>query len=145
MNMTEEEHRQLRSDVKRKARKLGKEAVFVPAWIAAHDPRGSHRAMLDAVQTVYEAIEHAALAFAQQFPGVPYQAVMHELRCLAVPGFSNEPLAQRLDRTESIVNQLADHPINMAGQMARPVTMRVSEGAPVEVAHDDSELARLCH
>ncbi len=108
LNMQEEEHRKVRFDVKRKAAGRGQVAVFVPAWIAAHDPRGSHRAMLDAAQSVYEAIEHAALLFAQQFPGTSFQSAMHELRCLAVPGFSSEPLAQRLDRIDTIVDQLQD-------------------------------------
>ncbi|WP_148260822.1 hypothetical protein [Ectopseudomonas mendocina] len=144
LNMTEAEHRQLRADVKRKARTFGKTAVFVPAWIAAHDPKGSHRAMLEAAHCVYETIEHAALAFAQEFPGVSFQAVMRELRCLAVPGFSSEPLGQRLERINSVVDQLAGHPLDIAGQLARPVTTRVPEMHCIGVARDDSELARLC-
>lgn len=144
LSMQEPEHRSLRADVKRKAKGRGQTALFVPAWIAAHDPRGSHRAMLDAAQSVFEAIEHAAMEFAQRFPGVPHQSVMHELRCMAIPGFSNEPLGQRLDRTAAIVNHLANHPINIVQQMARPVSMRVPGVSVPEVAHDDSELAHLC-
>ncbi|HDS1756980.1 hypothetical protein [Pseudomonas sp. M5] len=144
LNMQEPEHRRLRDDVKRKAKVQRRVALFVPAWIAAHDPRGSHRAMLDAAQSVFEAIEYAALEFAQRFPGVPYQSVMHELRCLAIPGFSNEPLGQRLDRTADVVNHLAGHPINIVQQMARPESMRVPAVSVPEVARDDSELARLC-
>lgn len=144
LNMSEEEHRQIRADVKRKARAGGREAVFVPAWIDANDPRASHQAMLNASQRIFEAIEHAALEFAERFPGVPYQSAMHELRCIAVPGVSAEPLGQRLERTAAIVDYLEGHPINIAGQLARPSTARVPEGAPLQVAQDDLELARLC-
>lgn len=158
LNMTEQQHRDIKRDVRRAALKRGSTAVFVPAWMDATDAKRCNSAMLEAVQAAYEAIEHAAMRFCQEFPEASFKSAMHEITALAVPGYAAEPVANRLDRNEEIADVLAErNPSNrasqptptlyIAGQMVQGSSTRVSEGAGSALARAgsaDPELNRLC-
>ncbi len=158
LNMTEQQHRDIKRDVRRGALKRGSTAVFVPAWMDATDAKRCNRAMLEAVQEAYEAIEHAAMRFCQEFPEASFKSAMHEITALAVPGYAAEPVANRLDRNEEIAEVLAERnpstrasqttpTLYIVSQMAQGSTTHVSaEGgsALARTGPADPELNRLC-
>ncbi|WP_201500745.1 hypothetical protein [Pseudomonas paracarnis] len=106
LNMDEKQHRQLRADVRRKAKAAGDLALFIPGWMDASDPVASNRAMLAAAQAVYEAVEDAAAAYRDQFPDMPYLSVVNEIKAIAIPGYSSDPVVARCERNSSTVDLL---------------------------------------
>ena len=106
LNMDEKQHRQLRADVRRKAKAAGDVALFIPGWMDASDPVASNRAMLAAAQAVYEAVEDAAAAYRDQFPDMPYLSVVNEIKAIAIPGYSSDPVVARCERNSNTVDLL---------------------------------------
>lgn len=106
LNMDEKQHRKLRTDVRRKAKDAGDIALFVPGWMDASDPVASNRAMLAAAQSVHEAVEDAAAAYRDQFPDMPYLSVVNEIKSIAIPGYSSDPVVARCERNSNTVDLL---------------------------------------
>jgi hypothetical protein len=106
LNMDEKQHRQLRADVRRKAKAAGDVALFIPGWMDASDPVASNRAMLAAAQAVYEAVEDAAAAYRDQFPDMPYLSVVNEIKAIAIPGYSSDPVVARCERNSNTIDLL---------------------------------------
>lgn len=119
LNMTPAQKSYLRSKVKEKAQKEGKEAHFIPEWLDRADPAYCNSLMLQCAQSLYDAFEEQVGYFLQTFPelaegrGKGY-SIRNELFSLVVRGYDPAGVHKRCERNKASVDFLtgsADIPL----------------------------------
>ena len=112
LNMTPAQKSYLRSKVKEKAQKEGKEAHFIPEWLDRADPAYCNSLMLQCAQSLYDAFEEQVGYFLQTFPdlaegrGKGY-SIRNELFSLVVRGYDPAGVHKRCERNMEAVEFLA--------------------------------------
>ncbi|EGH27393.1 hypothetical protein PSYMO_40235 [Pseudomonas amygdali pv. mori str. 301020] len=146
LNMQEPDHRSIKHDVRRRAVREGKRALFVPDWMDTNQPVECNQAMLEAAQAAFDAIEAAAFAFCDQYPGTQFKSVLREITALAVPGMTPEPTINRCRRNKATAKQLGNSVLYVANgptALERASQDRIRVKWP-ETGPVDSELSALC-
>ena len=111
LNMTPAQKSYLRSKVKEKAQKEGKEAHFIPEWLDRADPAYCNSLMLQCAQSLYDAFEEQVGYFLQCFPeladgkGRGY-SIRNELFSLVVRGYDPAGVHKRCERNKEAVEFL---------------------------------------
>lgn len=127
LNMTASQRSYLRSKVKEKAKKEGKEAHFIPEWMDRVQPRLCNKVMLECAQSLYESFEEQVAYFLEMFPelnegkGNGY-SIRNELFSLVVQGYDPSGVHNRCERNLEAVGFLTgDHdiPLTSYSDMAK--------------------------
>ena len=111
LNMTPAQKSYLRSKVKEKAQKEGKEAHFIPEWLDRADPAYCNSLMLQCAQSLYDAFEEEVATFLHFFPelaegrGKGY-SIRQELFSLVVRGYDPAGVQKRCERNQEAVEFL---------------------------------------
>ena len=111
LNMTPAQKSYLRSKVKEKAQKEGKEAHFIPEWLDRADPAYCNKLMLECAQSLYDAFEEEVATFLHFFPelaegrGKGY-SIRQELFSLVVRGYDPAGVQKRCERNQEAVEFL---------------------------------------
>lgn len=108
LDMTPSQKSYVRTKVKEKAQKIGKEAYFIPEWMDLNNPVSCNKAMLGCAQNLYDAIEYQVQEFVNQFPDCAYadKSVRNELYSLVVPGYDLSGVISRCERNSDAVRFL---------------------------------------
>ena len=127
LNVTAGQRSYLRSQVKEKAKKEGKEAHFIPEWMDRVQPRLCNKVMLECAQSLYESFEEQVAYFLEMFPelnegkGAGY-SIRNELFSLVVQGYDPSGVHNRCERNLEAVGFLTgDHdiPLTSYSDMAK--------------------------
>ena len=111
LNMTPAQKSYLRSKVKEKAQKEGKEAHFIPEWLDRADPAYCNSLRLQCAQSLYDAFEEEVATFLHFFPelaegrGKGY-SIRQELFSLVVRGYDPAGVQKRCERNQEAVEFL---------------------------------------
>jgi len=127
LNMTPAQKSYLRSAVKEKARKQGKEAHFIPEWLDRNEPEYCNWLMLQCAQSLYDCFEEQVGYFLEVFPeladgrGRGY-SIRNELFSLVVGGYDPAGVHKRCERNKEAVDFLtgkADDPVTTKQSLER--------------------------
>lgn len=130
LNMTPAQKSYLRSAVKDKAKKEGKEAFFIPEWLDRNDPEFCNGIMLECAQSLYDAFEEQVSIFLHFFPeladgkGRGY-SIRQELFSLVVKGYDPAGVQKRCGRNTEAVEFLSgnrDIPLSRSNRYEEPET-----------------------
>lgn len=108
LDMTHSQKSYVRSKVKEKALKAGKEAHFIPEWMDREDPVSCNRLMLDCAQNLFDSFEYQVQEFVNQFPDSSKagRSIRNELYSLVVPGYDLSGVVKRCERNTEAVRFL---------------------------------------
>lgn len=142
LNMTPAQKSYLRSKVKEKAQKEGKEAHFIPEWLDRADPAYCNKLMLECAQSLYDAFEEQVGYFLQCFPELAEgrnkgYSIRNELFSLVVRGYDPAGVHKRCERNMEAVEFLTgnrDLPLTTSRYLA-PETKY--DGAETKQSLDD--------
>ena len=111
LNMTPAQKSYLRSKVREKAQKEGREAYFIPEWLDRVQPDLCNGVMLECAQSLYDAFEEQVAIFLDIFPeladgkGRGY-SIRQELFSLVVRGYDPAGVQKRCERNKGAVEFL---------------------------------------
>lgn len=134
LNCTDSQRSYMRSQVKEKAKAMGKEAHFLPEWLDRTDPVFCNSLMLRCAQNLYDSFEEQVAYFLSMFPelnegkGKGY-SIRNELFSLVVSGYDPAGVHKRCERNQEAVEFLTgvkDIPLNFtANQKERAQETKV--------------------
>lgn len=135
LNMTPAQKSYLRSKVKEKARKEGKEAHFIPEWLDRVQPDLCNGVMLECAHNLYDAFEEQVAIFLDIFPelaegrGKGY-SIRQELFSLVVRGYDPAGVQKRCERNKEAVEFLSGN---------RDIPLATSRYEEPETKYDGAE------
>jgi len=115
LNCTQAQKSYVRSQVKEKAAKQNKVAMFVPEWLDRAQPVECNNLMLGMAQSLYDSVEEQIQTFLNAYPelgDIPKggYSIRQELFALVVGGYDPSGVGKRCDRNTEAVEFLTQNP-----------------------------------
>lgn len=138
LNMTDNQLRYLKDNIKEAAISQGKDALFLPEWLPRRAPCAAVEMLTNAAHSLLERAQEYTSDFMSAFPEVSRSSVFHELVSLSFRQACPEPVITRCERNKETADRL---------QLRLDALMRIaaandSSAAPPVMA--DPELDRIC-
>lgn len=133
LNMTDNQLRHFKKQVKETAEAQDKEALFIPEWLPRQAPVAANDMLILLAGHLQDRAQEYASEFMSCFPDTSSKLVSNELVCLAYARATPEPVETRCKRNAATAQALQWRLGHLAGQPA------ANESFPV-----DPELDQLC-
>lgn len=109
LNITQEQKDYIKHLVKERAKKEGKQALFLPDWMDRSNPLVCNQLMLEAAQNLNDALTEQVEYFRTLFPEANTYSVVHEMLSLAFRGYNPESVESRCNRNVTCAQALDDY------------------------------------
>lgn len=133
LDMTDDQFRYLKKQVKEAAEAQGKEALFIPEWLPRHAPVAANDMLIEKAGQLHDRALEYVSDFLSHFPDTSWKYVLNELVCLAFAQATPEPVERRCKRN-----------FETASALQRRLGASVLKTAANDPAPVDAELDRLC-
>jgi len=129
LNCTQAQKSYVRSQVKEKAAKQNKVAMFVPEWLDRAEPVECNRLMLGMAQSLYESVEDQIQTFLCAYPELGDvrnggYSIRQELFSLVVGGYDPSGVSKRCERNLEAVEFLTGNP-DLPARKVKPTEQQV--------------------